>query len=96
MGGVESTRFPRMWPEPSGSAIIARRSAVRSAARRIGEGRAVLSRFVIHGGRPLEGEIVASGSKNAVLPMIAAALKETCEKLSNKDATVFRLHKENF
>ena len=29
-------------------------------------------------------------------PMIAAALKETCEKLSNKDATVFRLHKENF
>lgn len=33
-----------------------------------------MSRFVIHGGRPLEGEIVASGSKNAVLPMIAAAL----------------------
>jgi len=33
-----------------------------------------LSRFVIHGGRPLEGEIRASGSKNAVLPMIAAAL----------------------
>jgi UDP-N-acetylglucosamine 1-carboxyvinyltransferase len=29
---------------------------------------------VIRGGRPLEGEIVASGSKNAVLPMIAAAL----------------------
>jgi len=29
---------------------------------------------VIHGGRPLEGEIHASGSKNAVLPMIAAAL----------------------
>jgi UDP-N-acetylglucosamine 1-carboxyvinyltransferase len=29
---------------------------------------------VIHGGRPLEGEIRASGSKNAVLPMIAAAL----------------------
>lgn len=33
-----------------------------------------MSRFVIRGGRPLEGEIVASGSKNAVLPMIAAAL----------------------
>jgi len=33
-----------------------------------------LSRFVIHGGRPLEGEIHASGSKNAALPMIAAAL----------------------
>ncbi|MHA7838698.1 MAG: UDP-N-acetylglucosamine 1-carboxyvinyltransferase [bacterium] len=33
-----------------------------------------MSRFVIHGGRPLEGEIRASGSKNAALPMIAAAL----------------------
>jgi UDP-N-acetylglucosamine 1-carboxyvinyltransferase len=33
-----------------------------------------LSRFIIHGGRPLEGEIRASGSKNAVLPMIATAL----------------------
>lgn len=33
-----------------------------------------MSRFVIHGGRPLSGEIRASGSKNAVLPMIAAAL----------------------
>ena len=29
---------------------------------------------MIHGGRPLQGEIRASGSKNAVLPMIAAAL----------------------
>jgi len=63
-----------MWPEPPGSAIIARRSGVRSDARRGGEGRVDLSRFVIHGGRPLQGEIVASGSKNAVLPMIAAAL----------------------
>jgi len=71
---VESTQFRTLWPEPPGSAIIARRSAVRSEARRGGEGRADLSRFVIHGGRPLEGEIVASGSKNAVLPMIAAAL----------------------
>lgn len=33
-----------------------------------------MSRFVIHGGRPLEGEMHASGSKNAALPMIAAAL----------------------
>ncbi len=33
-----------------------------------------MSRFVIHGGRPLQGEIVASGSKNAVHPIIAAAL----------------------
>jgi len=29
-------------------------------------------------------------------PMIAAALKENCEKLSRKDGTIFRLHKENF
>jgi len=33
-----------------------------------------MSRFVVHGGRPLGGEITASGNKNAVLPMIAAAL----------------------
>jgi UDP-N-acetylglucosamine 1-carboxyvinyltransferase len=33
-----------------------------------------MSRFIIHGGRPLSGEITASGNKNAVLPMIAAAL----------------------
>ena len=33
-----------------------------------------MSRFVIHGGKPLQGEITASGNKNAVLPMIAAAL----------------------
>jgi hypothetical protein len=29
-------------------------------------------------------------------PMIAAALKECCEKHSHKESTVFRLHKENF
>jgi len=40
----------------------------------VARGEIDLSRFVIHGGRPLEGEIRASGSKNAVLPMIAAAL----------------------
>ncbi|MCA9513085.1 MAG: UDP-N-acetylglucosamine 1-carboxyvinyltransferase [Myxococcota bacterium] len=33
-----------------------------------------MSRFVIRGGRPLAGEIVASGNKNAVLPMLAATL----------------------
>ena len=29
-------------------------------------------------------------------PLIAAALKATCEKLSDRERTVFRLHKENF
>jgi len=33
-----------------------------------------VSRFVIHGGTPLRGEITASGNKNAVLPMLAASL----------------------
>jgi UDP-N-acetylglucosamine 1-carboxyvinyltransferase len=33
-----------------------------------------MSQFVIHGGKPLSGEIEASGNKNAVLPMIAASL----------------------
>ena len=33
-----------------------------------------MSQFVIQGGRRLSGEISASGSKNAVLPMIAAAM----------------------
>ena len=33
-----------------------------------------MSKFVIHGGTPLRGEIEASGNKNAILPMIAAAL----------------------
>jgi UDP-N-acetylglucosamine 1-carboxyvinyltransferase len=33
-----------------------------------------MSRFVIRGGRPLSGEVRISGNKNAVLPMIAAAL----------------------
>ena len=33
-----------------------------------------MSQFVIHGGKPLRGEITASGNKNAVLPMVAAAL----------------------
>ena len=29
-------------------------------------------------------------------PMIAEALKQQCEKLSEKKSTIFRLHKENF
>ncbi|MAE70357.1 MAG: UDP-N-acetylglucosamine 1-carboxyvinyltransferase [Gemmatimonadetes bacterium] len=33
-----------------------------------------MDRFVIEGGRPLRGELRVSGSKNAALPMLAAAL----------------------
>jgi UDP-N-acetylglucosamine 1-carboxyvinyltransferase len=33
-----------------------------------------LDQLVIHGGRPLEGEIRVSGSKNATLPLLAATL----------------------
>lgn len=33
-----------------------------------------MARFVIRGGRPLSGEVQASGNKNAALPMLAAAL----------------------
>jgi len=33
-----------------------------------------MSEFVIHGGRPLGGEITPGGNKNAVLPMLAATL----------------------
>jgi len=33
-----------------------------------------MSRFIVHGGKPLVGEVTASGNKNAVLPMIAAAM----------------------
>ena len=32
------------------------------------------SKLLISGGRPLHGEIRASGAKNAVLPMLAATL----------------------
>ncbi len=36
--------------------------------------------FIIKGGRPLAGEIEVSGSKNALLPLLAATLltKESC------------------
>lgn len=33
-----------------------------------------MSRFVVRGGAPISGEITASGNKNAVLPMLSAAL----------------------
>lgn len=33
-----------------------------------------MSKFVIHGGRPIKGNVRVSGNKNASLPMIAAAL----------------------
>ena len=33
-----------------------------------------MSRFIIHGGQTLGGEVTASGNKNAVLPMLAATL----------------------
>ncbi len=33
-----------------------------------------MSKFIIHGGRPIKGHVRVSGNKNAVLPMIAAAL----------------------
>lgn len=31
-------------------------------------------RFIVHGGRPLKGDVMTSGSKNAALPIIAATL----------------------
>ncbi len=33
-----------------------------------------MDRFLIHGGRPLEGEILVSGAKNSALPVLAACL----------------------
>ncbi len=33
-----------------------------------------MDKFVIHGGKPLEGEVQVSGSKNAALPIMAATL----------------------
>ena len=33
-----------------------------------------MARFLIRGGRPLEGEVRVSGNKNAALPMLAATL----------------------
>ena len=33
-----------------------------------------MEKFVIHGGRPLSGEVVPAGNKNAALPILAASL----------------------
>ena len=30
--------------------------------------------YVIHGGRPIRGEVVPGGNKNAALPLLAACL----------------------
>ncbi len=38
------------------------------------DGGGAMSKFVIHGGRPIKGHVRVSGNKNASLPMIAAAL----------------------
>src|SRR4051812_34789957 len=34
----------------------------------------LMQKFVIQGGRPLEGEVVPAGNKNAALPILAAAV----------------------
>lgn len=54
-----------------------------------------MHRLVIQGGRPLSGAVSISGSKNAVLPMLAAAVAfqqpvriENCPKLSDVDAAL--------
>ena len=33
-----------------------------------------MERFIIHGGKPLNGEVIPSGNKNAALPLLAACL----------------------
>ncbi len=54
-----------------------------------------MSKLVIEGGKPLEGEIVLQGAKNAVLPILAATVlnggKNTiynCPKLSDVESTI--------
>ncbi|MBI4363396.1 MAG: UDP-N-acetylglucosamine 1-carboxyvinyltransferase [Candidatus Doudnabacteria bacterium] len=54
-----------------------------------------MAKFIINGGRPLNGEITVSGSKNAVLPLMAACLltEEKCTlhnvpKIADVDAMV--------
>ncbi len=48
------------------------------------EGTVFLKKYVIYGGRPLNGEICVSGSKNAALPILAATLlTEECCKIFN-------------
>ena len=33
-----------------------------------------MAKYIVHGGRKLEGEVNLNGAKNAVLPLIAATL----------------------
>ena len=54
-----------------------------------------MSRFIIEGGRKMEGEINAQGSKNAVLPILAATILSdgknmiyNCPKLRDVDMTI--------
>ena len=48
------------------------------------EGTVFLKKYVIYGGKPLNGEICVSGSKNAALPVLAATLlTEDCCKIFN-------------
>ena len=51
--------------------------------------------IVVEGGRPLEGRIAVSGTKNSVLPLLAAAilfqngcLLHNCPRLSDVEASV--------
>ncbi len=59
---------------------------------------AVLGRLIISGGRPLEGEIKIQGAKNAVLPILAAAILtdekcviNNCPALRDVDKTILIL-----
>lgn len=48
------------------------------------EGTVFLKKYIIYGGKPLNGEICVSGSKNAALPILAASLlTEECCKIFN-------------
>lgn len=54
-----------------------------------------MSRLVIEGGRPLEGEVLVQGAKNAVLPILAATLLNSgrnviknCPRLSDVKKTI--------
>jgi UDP-N-acetylglucosamine enolpyruvyl transferase len=54
-----------------------------------------MSKFVIIGGRKLEGEIIVEGSKNAVLPVLAAtilnsgiSIVKNCPKLKDVEVAL--------
>ena len=50
-----------------------------------------MDKFVIQGGRPLSGNVRCGGSKNAVLPILAAALLTVALDLTNFLPTNFKL-----